>query len=41
MRNLNENFYFWNVLKETPANMAKFATFESYDELSNLYNGII
>ena len=25
MRNLNENLYFWDVLKETPANMAKFA----------------
>lgn len=25
MRNLNENFYFWDVLKDTPANMAKFA----------------
>ncbi|OWV14151.1 hypothetical protein [Fibrobacter sp. UWB5] len=25
MRNLNENLYFWDVLKKTPANMAKFA----------------
>ena len=25
MRSLNENLYFWDVLKETPANMAKFA----------------
>ena len=25
MRYLNENFYFWDVLKDTPANMAKFA----------------
>ena len=25
MRSLNENFYFWDVLKDTPANMAKFA----------------
>lgn len=25
MRNLNKNLYFWDVLKETPANMAKFA----------------
>ena len=24
MRNLGENFYFWNVLKNCPANMAKF-----------------
>ena len=25
MRDLNENFYFWDVLKECPANMAKLA----------------
>ena len=25
MRSRNENLYFWDVLKETPANMAKFA----------------